>query len=98
MIDLKTKAPTHKDIGQMDMYRRMFDEGVRKPSDNPTLGIVLCSELDEDVVRYSIVAESEQLFVSKYKLYLPSEAELRAEIERAKELFYAARMEEETRR
>ena len=96
LIDLKTNAPTHKDIGQMDMYRRMFDKRVKKKTDNPTLGIVLCSELDEDVVRYSILAESEQLFVSKYKLYLPSDEELRAEIERAKELYYAARVEEES--
>ena len=95
LIDLKTNAPTHKDIGQMDMYRRMFDKRVKKKTDNPTLGIVLCSELDEDVVRYSILAESEQLFVSKYKLYLPSDEELRAEIERAKELYYASKIEDE---
>ena len=95
LIDLKTNAPTHKDIGQMDMYRRMFDKRVKKKTDNPTLGIVLCSELDEDVVRYSILAESERLFVSKYKLYLPSDEELRAEIERAKELYYASKLEDE---
>ena len=94
LIDLKTKAPSHKDIGQMDMYRRLFDKRMKKESDNPTLGVLLCSELDEDVVRYSIIADSEQLFVSKYKLYLPSDEELRAEIERAKELFYAARLED----
>ena len=95
LIDLKTDAPAHKDIGQMDMYRRLFDKRVKKKTDNPTLGIVLCSELDEDVVRYSILVESEQLFVSKYKLYLPSDEELRAEIERAKELYYASKAEDE---
>ncbi len=95
LIDLKTRAPTHKDIGQMDMYRRMLDKRMKKKSDNPTIGIVLCSELDEDVARYSILADSDQMFVSKYKLYLPSDEELRAEIEKAKELFYAAKLEDE---
>lgn len=89
LIDLKIDAPTHKDIGQMDMYRRMFDDRVKKKSDNPTLGIVLCSELDEDVVRYSVLADSEQLFVSQYKLFLPSDEELRALIGQAKTLYYA---------
>ena len=77
----------------MDMYRRMFDKRMKKESDNPTLGIILCSELDEDVARYSILAESEQLFAAKYKVYIPSKEELRAEIERAKELYYAAEEE-----
>ena len=95
LIDLKTKAPTHQDIGQMDMYRRMFDAKIKKKTDGPTIGILLCSELDEDVIRYSVASESAQLFISKYKLYLPSEDELRAEIERAKELYYASKVETE---
>ena len=72
----------------MDMYIRMYDELKRSEGDNPTLGIVLCSETDEDIARYSVMHGSEQLFASKYKLYLPTEAELRAEIEAQKAVFY----------
>ena len=88
LIDLKTDKITHQDVGQMDMYVRMFDELIKKEDDNPTLGIVLCSETDEDIARYSILKGNEQLFATKYKLYLPSELELKAEIEHQKELFY----------
>jgi hypothetical protein len=70
----------------MDMYVRMFDEIKRNDEDNPTIGIVLCAETDEDIARYSILKGNEQLFATKYKLYLPSEEELRTEIERQKEL------------
>lgn len=88
LIDLKTGKINHQDVGQMDMYIRMYDELVKMPDDNPTLGIVLCSKTDEDIARYSILNGNEQLFASKYKLYLPTEEELRAEIETQKELFY----------
>ena len=88
LIDLKTERITHQDVGQMDMYVRMFDELVKGEKDNPTLGIVLCAETDEDIARYSILKGNEQLFATKYKLYLPDEAELKAEIEHQKELFY----------
>ena len=88
LIDLKTKKITHQDIGQMDMYIRMYDDIKKSPDDNPTLGIVLCADTDEDVARYSVLHENEQLFASKYKLYLPSEEELRAEIETQKEFYY----------
>ena len=71
----------------MDMYIRMYDELKRSENDNPTLGIVLCSDTDEDIARYSILHGNEQLFASKYKLYLPTEEELRAEIETQKEIF-----------
>lgn len=87
LIDLKTSIISHKDVGQMDMYVRMFDELKKDKSDNPTLGIVLCSETDEDIARYSILKGNEQLFASKYKLYLPSEEVLLAEIKHQKELF-----------
>lgn len=70
------------------MYIRMYDEIKRNEDDNPTLGIVLCSETDEDIARYSILKGNEQLFASKYKLYLPSEEELKAEIESQKAIFY----------
>lgn len=89
LIDLKTGRITHQDVGQMDMYVRMYDELKRGEGDNPTLGIVLCSETDEDIAKYSILNGNEQLFASKYKLYLPTQEELRAEIEAQKAIFYA---------
>ena len=88
LIDLKTSAITHQDVGQMDMYIRMYDEKIRSEGDNPTLGILLCADTDEDIARYSVMHGSEQLFASKYLLYLPSEEELRAEIETQKTMFY----------
>ena len=88
LIDLKTSKITHQDIGQMDMYIRMFDELKRSEGDNPTIGIVLCSDTDEDIARFSVLHGNEQLFASKYKLYLPTEEELRAEIETQKAMFY----------
>ena len=88
LIDLKTQKITHQDVGQMDMYIRMYDELKRSEGDNPTIGIVLCSETDEDIARYSVLHGNEQLFASKYKLYLPTEEELRAEIETQKAMFF----------
>ncbi|MBK6727779.1 MAG: DUF1016 family protein [Xanthomonadales bacterium] len=82
LIDLKTKKLTHGDIGQMDMYVRMFDDLKRGEGDNPTLGIILCADKDETLVRYSVLSESQQLFASKYRLVLPSEEELQNELER----------------
>ncbi len=79
----------------MDMYIRMYDELKRSEGDNPTIGIVLCSDTDEDedVARYSVLHGNEQLFASKYKLYLPTEEELRAEIETQKAMFYLQQKE-----
>ena len=88
LIDLKMGKITHQDVGQMDMYVRMYDELKRGEGDNPTLGIVLCSETDEDIARYSVLHGNEQLFATKYKLFLPTEEELRTEIETQKEVFY----------
>lgn len=87
LIDLKTKKITHQDVGQMDMYIRMYDELKKSKEDNPTLGIVLCSDTDEDIARYSVLKGNEQLFASKYKLCLPSEEELRKEIEAQKTIY-----------
>jgi predicted nuclease of restriction endonuclease-like (RecB) superfamily len=87
LIDLKTQKITHQDVGQMDMYIRMYDELKKQPDDNPTLGIVLCSDTDEDIAKYSVLHGNEQLFASKYKLYLPTDEELRAEIQTQKEIF-----------
>lgn len=95
LIDLKTERITHQDVGQMDMYIRMYDEMKRSEGDNPTIGIVLCSETDEDIARYSVMHGNEQLFASKYKLYLPTEEELRAEIETQKAMFYLQQSEKE---
>lgn len=82
IIDLKTEKLTHQHIGQMDMYVRMFDNLKRGPDDNPTLGIILCTDKDETVVHYSVLKDSEQLFASRYRTLLPSEQELIKEIER----------------
>lgn len=88
LMDLKTSKVTHQDVGQMDMYVRMFDELKRTDGDNPTIGILLCSDTDEDIARYSILHDSKQLFATKYKLYLPTQEELKAEIEAQKAQFY----------
>jgi predicted nuclease of restriction endonuclease-like (RecB) superfamily len=85
LIDLKTSRITHQDVGQMDMYVRMYDELKRNEGDNPTIGILLCADTDTDIARYSILKGNEYLFATKYKLYLPTEAQLRKEIEREKE-------------
>ena len=82
LIDLKAGKLKHQDIGQMDMYVRMYEDLHKIEGDNPTIGIILCSEKTEAVVKYSVLSESQQLFASKYLLYLPSEAELKAELER----------------
>jgi predicted nuclease of restriction endonuclease-like (RecB) superfamily len=86
LFDLKTTDLAHQDIGQMDMYVRMYDEQRRGPEDNPTVGIILCARKDASVVRFSVLHGNEQLFASKYKLVLPSEEELRAELEREQRL------------
>ena len=95
LIDLKTEKISHADEGQMDMYIRMYDELKRGEGDNPTIGIVLCSDTDEDIARYSVMHGNEQLFASKYKLYLPTEEELKAEIETQKAMFYLQQQENE---
>lgn len=87
LVDLKTSKITHQDVGQMDMYIRMYDALKRTEGDNPTLGIILCADTDSDIAKFSILHGNEQLFASKYVLYLPSEAELRTEIETQKEIF-----------
>ena len=87
LFDLKTRELTHENIGQMDMYVRLYDDQRRGPGDNPTVGIILCANKDETVVRYSVLHGNEKLFASKYKLVLPSEQELRAELKRELEGF-----------
>jgi len=87
IVELKTDRITHQDIGQLDMYVRMFDDLERKEGDNPTIGILLCTETDRTIAKYSVLNESKQLFASKYLPYLPTEEELAAEIEREKQVF-----------
>ncbi|MCD6585877.1 MAG: DUF1016 family protein, partial [Desulfobacteraceae bacterium] len=86
IIDLKTGKLSHQDIGQMDMYVRMFDDLKRGEDDNPTIGIILCDSKDETIVKYSVLKENHQLFASKYQRILPTEEELIAEIERERRL------------
>lgn len=86
LIDLKRGKLTHQDIGQMDMYVRIFEDKMREKDDNPTIGLVLCSEKNEAVAKYSVLAENKQIFASKYKLYLPSEEELEKELLKEVEL------------
>ena len=81
LIDLKVGKLTYQDIGQMDFYIRYFEENIRTETDNPTIGIVLCTERDNTIVKYSVMNDSNQLFASKYKLYLPTEEELINELE-----------------
>jgi predicted nuclease of restriction endonuclease-like (RecB) superfamily len=85
LVDLKLGRLTHQDMGQMDTYVRLYDEQIKGADDNPTIGLVLCSEKSEAVVRYSVLAEQQQLFAAKYLPYLPSEAELKHELERERE-------------
>jgi hypothetical protein len=88
LIDLKTKRVAHQDVGQMDMYVRMFDDLKRTEGDNPTIGLLLCSDTSKDISQYSVLHDSKQLFAAKYLTYLPSEEVLRHEIEQQKEIFY----------
>ena len=95
LIDLKTDVITHQDVGQMDMYVRMYDELKRSETDNPTIGILLCDDTDEAIARYSVLHNNDQLFASKYMLYMPTPEQLRAEIERQKAIFYLKQKEKD---
>ena len=85
LIDLKTDELTHQDIGQMDMYVRLYEDKCKAMDDNPTIGLILATYKDETVVKYSVLSENKQIFASKYKLYLPDEKELSKELERQKQ-------------
>ena len=78
---------THQDVGQIDMYVRMYDDLKRGQGDNPTIGILLCSETDEDIARYSVLHDNNRLFMSKYLTYLPTKEQLKTDIERQKAIF-----------
>jgi predicted nuclease of restriction endonuclease-like (RecB) superfamily len=85
VIDLKVGKLTHQDIGQMDFYVRYFEEEVRQPEDNPTIGLILCAEKKEAMAKYTLLKNSKNIFASKYKLILPTEKELKEELERERE-------------
>ncbi|MGL4949980.1 MAG: PDDEXK nuclease domain-containing protein, partial [Anaeroplasmataceae bacterium] len=87
LIDLKLGKLTHQDIGQMDFYVRYYEKEIKGTDDNPTIGIILCSEKNETIVKYSILEESKQIFASKYMLYMPTEEELKREISKDREIF-----------
>jgi len=86
LIDLKVGELTHQDIGQMEMYVGYFEKKVKQENDNPTIGLILCTEKDKTVVKYSLLNDSKQIFASKYKTYLPTEEELKKEIERERNI------------
>ena len=96
LIDLKIGKVTHKDVGQMDMYRRMFDELICQPDDKPTIGIVLCDETDPDIAKYSVLSGNDKLYAVKYTTVMPSEEVLRREIAVQKELFLLQMKDAET--
>ena len=98
LFDLKTDELTHQDIGQMDMYVRIYDDQRRGPKDDPTVGIILCAGKDETVVRFSVLHGNEKLFATKYKLVLPSEDELRIELAREQRLLQEARQSKPSKR
>lgn len=87
LIDLKTTKVSYQDVGQMDMYLKMYDTYKRREGDSPTIGIILCAETNADVARFSTLATNKQMYAAKYLTYMPSKEELRREIERQKEIF-----------
>lgn len=87
LIDLKTTKLNYQDVGQMDMYVKMYDELVRPNGHNPTIGILLCADTDEDVAHYSVLNGNDQLYATRYLTFMPTKEELRREIERQKEIF-----------
>ncbi|MCF6156149.1 MAG: DUF1016 domain-containing protein [Candidatus Brocadia sp.] len=86
IIDLKVGKLTHQDIGQMDFYVRYFEKEIRQPEDNPTIGLILCAQKNEAMAKYTLLKDSKTIFASKYKLYLPTEKELKEELEREKRM------------
>ena len=98
LIDLKVGKLTHQDIGQMDSYVRMFDAHAKPANDSPTVGLILCSQKNEAVAKYSVLAENRRLFAAKYLTYLPSEKELRHELERERALIETQVMSQKPRK
>lgn len=97
LIDLKADKISYEDVGQMEMYRKMYDEQYRPEGHNPTFGIILCADTDADIARYSSLNDNDHLFQAKYMLYMPTKEQLRLEIEREKELYRLQRNEEDVK-
>jgi len=95
LIDLKIGELAHQDVGQMDSYVRMYDDKYLTEGDNPTIGLILCAKKNQTIARYSVLNDNKQLFASKYMLYLPTEEELRRELERERRLIEEAQSEGE---
>lgn len=93
LIDMKIGKLSHRDIGQMDGYVRLFEDRFKVPGDNPTIGLILCSDKSEAVAKYSVLNEGRQIFASKYLQFLPSEHELKLEVEKERKLIEAAMKE-----
>lgn len=91
LVDLKIGKLTHRDVGQMDGYVRLFEDRFKVEGDNPTIGLILCSDKSEAVAKYSVLRESEQLFATKYLPFLPTEAELARDLENERKLLEAKR-------
>lgn len=87
LFELKTHKLTHQDIGQLDMYVRMYDDLVKDIDDAPTIGVLLCTDTDNTIARYSVLHDNEQLYATEYMTYMPTEEELRNEIEQQKRFF-----------
>jgi predicted nuclease of restriction endonuclease-like (RecB) superfamily len=87
IFELKTHRLTHQDIGQLDMYVRMYDDLMRSEDDQPTIGVLLCTDTDKTIARYSVLHDSDQLYAAKYMTYMPTEEELSREIEQQKQFF-----------
>ena len=96
LIDLKTDQVAHQDVGQMDMYVRMYDKTYRKDGHNPTIGLLLCSETSSDIAKYSVLHDNDHLFAAKYLTYLPSQQELQNEIQKQKEIYMLQHGENDT--
>ena len=95
LFELKTHKLTHQDIGQLDMYIRMYDDLVKGDDDNPTIGVLLCTDTDNTIAKYSVLHDSDQIFAAKYMTYMPTEEELRREIEQQKRFFMEQHEKEE---
>lgn len=95
LFELKTRRLMHQDIGQLDMYVRMYDDLVKGEDDQPTIGVLLCTDTDSTIARYSVLHNSDQLFAAKYMTYMPTEEELRREIEQQKRFFLEQHAEED---
>ena len=85
LIDLKTEKLTPQGIGKMDFYIRFFEDQLKQPGDNPTIGLILCTKKDKTIAKYSLLNESKQIFASKYQLYLPTAKQLEQEIKRERD-------------